>query len=80
MSLWLILIQAGLSIAKQHGAPGEVTGTGGFLIDAARAVDDLYEKEVGEPLDWSKIREHEHLPPAGGDPEPEEPTDPGPIE
>jgi len=75
MSLWLILLQAGLSIAKEHGAPDSVTGSGGFLIDAAKAIDELYEKEVGEPLDWSKIREHEHLPPAG-----EPPTDPGPTE
>lgn len=95
MNLWLILLQAGLSIAKEHGAPGEVTGTGGFLIDAARAIDELYEKEVGQPMDWSKIRHHEHLgppgepemdseidPPAAGEPEPtaEDPTDPGPIE
>jgi len=74
MSLWLILIQAGLSIAKQHGLSGDAADTGGFLLDAARAVDELYEKEVGTPLDWSSLRHHEHLPPAG-----EPPTDPGPL-
>ena len=74
MTLWMILIQAGLSIAKQHGLSGDAADTGGFLLDAARAVDELYEKEVGTPLDWSSLRHHEHLPPAG-----EPPTDPGPL-
>jgi len=76
--IW-ILIEAGLNIAKNHGAGGDVTKTGGFLVDAARALDQLSVEETGEPLDWSKIREHQHLPPPGEPPapQPEEP-DPGP--
>ncbi len=74
MSLWLILIQAGLTIAKEHGLSGDAANTPAFLLDAARAVDELYEQETGQPLDWSTIRHHSHLPPSG-----EPPTDPGPL-
>lgn len=58
--IW-ILIEAGLNIAKEHGLSGDPIKTGGFLVDAARALDQLSVEETGQPLDWSKIREHTHL-------------------
>ena len=69
--LLLILIQAGFNIGAAHAGSevGNVIKTTGFLIDAARAIDELYEKEAGQPLDWSSLRHHEHLPPAGTAPE-----------
>jgi hypothetical protein len=79
-ALLLLFLQAGLKIAKRHtGEAGdEVIDAGDFIIDVVRDLDRLYEEEVGQPIDWTRIRTHEHLPPAGG--EPEAPTDPGPIE
>ncbi len=70
--LVIILLEAGLGIAKAHwknALGGEVLGTTSFIMDAAQAVDLLYQEENGEPLDWSKIREHQPLAPPG---EPEE--------
>jgi len=64
----MILLQAGLNIAKAHvsnAAGGEILDTSSFILDAARAVDDLYQEENGTPLDWSTIRHHSHLPPSG---------------
>ncbi len=65
--LLLILIQAGFNIGAAHAGSevGNVIKTTGFLIDAARAIDELYEKEAGQPLDWTSLRHHGHLPPAG---------------
>lgn len=57
--IW-VLIEAGLNLAKNHG-DGDATKTGGFLLDAAKALDKLSVEETGQPLDWSKIHEHEHL-------------------
>lgn len=74
--IW-ILIEAGLNIAKNHSTGGGAVKLGGFLIEAARAVDQLSVEETGQPLDWDKIREHAHLPPAGDPPE-DPPDDPGP--
>ena len=65
--IW-ILIEAGLNIAKNHSTGGGAVKLGGFLFDAARALDQLSVEETGQPLDWAKIREHEHLPPAGEEP------------
>ena len=62
--IW-ILIEAGLNIAKNHSAGGGAVKLGGFLVDAAQALDQLSIEETGQPLDWDKIREHQHLPPAG---------------
>ena len=90
----LILLQAGINIANGHvknKAGGEVLDLTSFILDAAQAIDSLHQEEVGEPLDWSKIRHHQPLAPAGqapeflGDPatssetpEPSEPEDPPP--
>lgn len=73
--LLLILIEAGFNIGAAHmgSKGGEVIKTGGFLLDAARAIDGLYQEEHGVPMDWSRIREHEHLAPPGD----ESPTLPG---
>jgi len=61
--LLFALFEAGLKIAKAHigGPAGEVIETGGFLMEAAKAIDDLHREETGQPLDWDKIREHKHL-------------------
>lgn len=67
--IW-ILIEAGLNIAKNHSAGGGAVKLGGFLVDAAQALDQLSIEETGQPLDWDKIREHQHLPPAGEAPDP----------
>ena len=66
--IW-ILIEAGLNIAKNHSAGGGAVKLGGFLFDAARALDQLSVEETGQPLDWAKIREHAHLPPPGSPPD-----------
>lgn len=68
--LLLILIEAGFKIGASHmgSGGGTVIKTADFILDAARALDDLYKEETGEALDWSKIRLHEHLPPAGSAP------------
>ena len=65
--LLLLLIQAGFKIGAAHAgsAGGTVIKTADFILDAARALDDLHKEETGQPLDWSKIRIHEHLPPPG---------------
>ena len=66
--LLMILLQSVLNIAKAHvsnATGGEGLGTTSFIMDAAQAVDSLYQEENGEPLDWSTIRHHSHLPPAG---------------
>lgn len=82
----MILFQAGLNIAKGHissATGGEVLDTTSFILDAAQAIDSLHREETGEPLDWSKIREHQPLAAPGGQPlpetpEPSEPEDPPP--
>ncbi len=58
--LLLTLFEVGLKIAKAHigGPAGEASG---FILEAAKALDDLHREETGQPLDWSKIHEHEHL-------------------
>ena len=80
--LLLILIEAGFEIGAAHAGStgGAVIKTSGMLIKAARAIDELYSEEVGQPLDWSSLRHHDHLPPAGEPAEEfEERTDPGHI-
>ncbi len=68
--LLLLLIEAGFKIGAAHAgsAGGTVLKTADFILDAARALDDLHKEETGQPLDWSKIRIHEHLPPPGSPP------------
>jgi len=63
LALLLSLIQKGLQIVSAHttGNISEIAKTGPALIEMARAVDTLYKEEVGQPLDWSNIHEHEHL-------------------
>ena len=66
--LLMILLQSVLNIAKAHtsnAAGNEILDTTSFIIDAAKAIDDLYQEEYGTPLDWSTIRHHSHLPPSG---------------
>lgn len=77
--LLLILIEAGFNIGAAHAGSevGNVIKTTGFLIDAARAIDELYEKEAGQPLDWSSLRHHKHLPPPGVE-SPDVPSSTGP--
>ncbi len=81
----LILLQAGVNIGKAHvtnAAGGEILDTTSFILDAAKAIDDLHQEENGTPLDWRTIRHHSHLPPSG-EPATEGPpadvTNPGPI-
>lgn len=83
----LLLFEAGVNIAKAHvknKTAGEILSTTSFIMDAAKAIDDLYQEENGEPLDWSTIRHHQHLPPPGqdarepaGDSEGDQPSLPG---
>lgn len=77
--LLLILIEAGFEIGAAHAGSkaGTVIKTSGLLIKAARAIDQLYDEEVGQPLDWSSLRHHEHLPPPGQD-APDVPSSTGP--
>ncbi len=65
--LLLSLIEAGFEIGAAHAGSkaGTIIKTSGMLIKAARAIDELYDEEVGQPLDWSSLRHHSHLPPAG---------------
>lgn len=86
----LLLLQAGINIAKTHvsNATGnQILDTSSFILDAAKAVDDLYQEENGEPLDWTTIRHHQPLsppgePPAGspppGETSPDVPSSTGP--
>jgi hypothetical protein len=70
--LVMILLEAGLGIAKAHiknALGGEVLGTTSFILDAAKAIDALHQEENGEPLDWSRIREHQPLAPSGEPPQ-----------
>lgn len=83
----LLLLQAGINIANGHvknKAGGEILDLSSFILDAAKAIDQLSIEETGQPLDWSKIRHHEPLgppgepeldseidPPAPGEPQPE---------
>ena len=71
----LLLLQAGINIANGHlknAAGGQILDLSSFILDAAKALDSLHEEETGQPLDWSKIREHQPLAPPGspGEPEP----------
>lgn len=80
--LLLLLMQAGLNIAKAHWKNTlgqEVLGTTSFIMDAAQAIDALHQEETGEPLDWSKIREHQPLAPAGEEPHTTAPVPPEEI-
>ena len=64
----LLLFQAGVNIAGAHvknKTAVEGLSTINFILDAAQALDDLHREETGEPLDWSKIREHQPLAPSG---------------
>ncbi len=66
--LLMILLQSTLNIAKAHvsnSTGGEALDTTSFILDAAKAVDQLYQDENGQPLDWRTIRHHSHLPPPG---------------
>ena len=66
--LLLLLFEAGVNIAKGHvknKAGGEVLDTTSFILDAAQAIDALHQEENGTPLDWSSIKHHQPLPPAG---------------
>jgi hypothetical protein len=66
----MALLQAGFKIGAAHigSGGGTVIKTADFIFEAARALEDLHKEETGQPLDWSKIRIHEHLPPAGSAP------------
>ena len=62
------LIEVSLQIFRAH-ASGNVAETAKIpqlLIKIVRDVDAQYEKEVGQPIDWNTIRQHEHLGPEGG--------------
>ncbi len=63
LSLLLSLIQTGLNVVAAHtgGNTAEIAKTPAFLRKMAKAVDTLYKEETGQPLDWTKIHEHEHL-------------------
>ena len=63
LALLLSLIQKGLQIVSAHtpGNTSEIAKIGPDLIEMARAVDTLYKEEMGQPIDWTKIHEHEHL-------------------
>jgi len=63
LSLLLSLIQMGLNVVAAHtgGNASEISKTGPVLRQMAGAIDTLYKEETGQPLDWSKIHEHEHL-------------------
>jgi len=74
------LIEISLQIFRAHatGNAAEIAKIPGLLIKIVRDVDLEYEKEVGQRIDWSTIRQHEHLGPEGGElpptpPPPEEP-------
>ncbi len=75
----LLLLQAGINIANGHlknAAGGEILDLSSFILDAAKALDSLHEEETGQPLDWSKIREHQPLAPPGEEPHTSESPEP----
>ena len=75
----LLLLKAGFNIADGHvknAAGGEILDLTSFILDAALAIDSLYQEEHGEPLDWNKIRHHQPLAPAGEEPHTNAPTPP----
>jgi len=61
--LMLTLFEIGLKIAAARvgGNAVEIAKIPTLMRQMVLAVDALYKSEVGEPIDWSKIREHEHL-------------------
>ena len=63
LSLLLSLIQMGLKVVAAHtsGNTVEIAKTGPILMEMAGAIDTLYREEIGQPMDWSKIHEHDHL-------------------
>lgn len=64
----LALIEISLQIFRAHvsGNEAEIAKIPQLLIKIVRDVDAAYEREVGQPIDWSTIRQHEHLGPEGG--------------
>lgn len=76
--LLVILLQSILNISKAHisnALGGEILDTTSFILDAAKAIDDLYQEEYGQPLDWSTIRHHQPLSPPGEPPADSPPAD-----
>ena len=63
LAILLSLIQMGLKMVAAHtsGNTAEIAKTGPILLEMAGAVDTLYKEETGQPMDWSKIHELEHL-------------------
>ena len=61
--LMLTLFEIGLKIAAARvgGNAKEIAKIPTLMRQMVLAVDALYKSEVGEPIDWSKIREHKHL-------------------
>ena len=61
--LMLTLFEIGLKIAAARvgGNAEEIAKIPTLMRQMILAVDALYKSEVGEPIDWSKIHEHEHL-------------------
>ena len=61
--LMLTLFEIGLKIAAARvgGDVEEIAKMLKLMRQMVVAVDDLYKSEVGQPIDWSRIREHDHL-------------------
>ncbi len=61
--LMLTLFEIGLKIAAARvgGDVEEIAKIPKLMRQMVVAVDDLYKSEVGQPIDWSRIREHDHL-------------------
>jgi len=61
--LMITLFEIGLKIAAARvgGKAEEIAKIPTLMRQFVVAVDRLYASEVGEPIDWSKIHEHEHL-------------------
>ena len=64
MSVFLLaLLDLGIKIAqaKLSGNAAEIAKIPALLVKMAANLNQLSVAEVGKPIDWSNIQEHEHL-------------------
>ena len=61
--LMLALFEIGLKVAAARvgGDAEKIAEIPTLMRKMVLAMDNLYKSEVGQPIDWSKIREHGHL-------------------
>jgi len=56
-------IQLGLELYAAHaeGDQTKIKNTGATLQKMALDLDKMHMQETGQPIDWTKIKKHEHL-------------------